>query len=282
MTLEHLEKTFSEHKININNPGFYNDPAFIAAEQADPRFLQNYGFYVLNRTYDDDYLLYVERILPQIAQILFSELKVDGRLGACGDMSTCLMKILELHGIWSVVVTGAFNAVFPDPQITERYFWHFDDPEDIFHQIPGHVWLHCPPYMVVDLTIKLQPYKQMQDKYLTDFVLQKDFNNLTAKFEDLCGPEVCKTVLKSGLTEKKYLNLIRFSHFTQLVPSVTFSISDTVYNYIPFSFTVSDAANLCEMKNLTLSGKTIEDVYQNKIKTIFFSEICSCSDDSLS
>ena len=87
MVLEHLQKIFREHKININNPGFYNDPAFIEAENADPRFLQNYGFYVLNKEYDDDYLTYVEQVLPQIAQVLFTELKNDGRKGACIDMN---------------------------------------------------------------------------------------------------------------------------------------------------------------------------------------------------
>lgn len=269
MVLEGLQKIFREHKISIKNPGFYNDPAFIVAENADPKFLQTYGFYVLNKKYDDDYLLYVERVLPQIAQVLFTELKNDGRSGACVDMSTCLMKILELHGIWSVAVTGAFNAVFPDPQITERNFWHLDDPQNPCRPMPGHAWLHCPPYMVVDLTIKLQPYTQGQEKYLTDFVLQKDYNTFSAKLEDLCGPEVCNVVSSLGFTEKKFFDSLGFSHFTQLIKPSTFTINDTIYNYIPFSFIASDPVSLSEMKNLTLSGKTIDDVYQNKIKSIF-------------
>lgn len=269
MVLEHLQKIFSEHKININNPGFYNDPAFIAAEKADPKFLQNYGFYVLNKKYEDDYLLYVERVLPQIAQVLFTELKNDGRDGACVDMSICLMKILELHGIWSVAVTGAFNAVFPDPQITARNFWHLDDPKNPCRQMPGHAWLHCPPYMIVDLTVKLQPYTQGQEKYLTDFVLQKDTNIFTAKLEDLCGPEVRDVLSSFEVAEKEFFDSLGFSNFTQLDSPSTFSISDTIYNYIPFSFTASDEVNLSKMKNLTLSGKTIDDVYQNKIKSLF-------------
>lgn len=269
MFLLDLQKDFIEHKINIKNPGFYNDPAFIVAEKKDPKFLQNYGFYVLNKKYDADYLLYVERVLPQIAQVLFTELKNDGRNGACVDMSICLMKILELHGIWSVAVTGAFNAVFPDPQITERNFWHLDDAKNPCHQMPGHAWLHCPPYIVVDLTIKLQPYTQGQEKYLTDFVLQKDYNTFSAKLEDLCGPEVFNVVSNAGLTEKKFFDLLGFSTFTQLFRPATFTINDTIYNYVPFSFTASDTASLSEMKNLTLSGKTIDYVYQNKIKSIF-------------
>nr|WP_321513830.1 hypothetical protein [uncultured Pseudodesulfovibrio sp.] len=261
-----LKKMFEDTGVDTSTPGFYNDKNFIAQEQNDPSFLQAYGFWVYYRNYSDKYLKKVKSIVPTILSVVQHELVEDGRMGACVDVSQVLSKILERHGIWCVMVEGAFNADYPDDaNISEKYLWHFDDPKSLRERLPpGHVWLHCPPYQVVDITIKQQPYTEGQSDYLPEIVAQEEVDIFDAKVGDICSPEVRSTIAAMGLTPKVFMTQSGVDGFSELVRPVSFEAEQTTLRYIPISFTASDG-ELENMGNLILSGRNPCQLYTDKV-----------------
>lgn len=267
--LKKIQEIFTSKNINFSKPGFYNEPNFINEERKNSSFLQQYGLYIQYQQFDKKYLEHVEEVLPRVAQALVLELKEDGRLGACVDMSTSLMKVLELHDIWSVLVVGAFNANYPDPQITEKYFWHLDSRDTPFNAImPGHAWLYCPPFIVVDLSLQMQPYKQGQEKYIPDLVLQKEYKNFTATIEDLCGPEVRERLKSLKITEKEYFSRINFDKFTKITKPFEFTQGKMTFRYIPFAYSANEATSIRDFRAMTFSGKSLEEIYKTKIVSL--------------
>lgn len=269
--IQDLRETFEEYGIDYSQPGFYNDPNFIAQEQANPEFLKLYGFFVQFRDYDREYLDFVRRTLPRVAEVLHDELKRDGRLRACIDMSLGLTKVLERHSIWCAGVEGAFNADYPDSSIEAKHLWHIDDeaPPQNGRKTPGHVWVLCPPFNIVDLTIKYQPYDEGQEAYLPDFILQEDTRPFTATLRDLCSPGVRNAIVQHGLTQDEYFERTPFAAFTRLMPPLHFKFSNTTLRYIPYSFTASDGQGIEGIHNLRFSGKSLLTVYEERIAPIF-------------
>ncbi len=73
---------------------FYNSPAFLAAEQSDPSFLEFYGAWVRSCPRDAAYDAHVRAIVPRMAEIVADESIRDGQLGVCIDASMMLSKML--------------------------------------------------------------------------------------------------------------------------------------------------------------------------------------------
>lgn len=268
--LKKLDAVFCQAGIDTSYSGFYNDPAFVRLEEQNPYFLQNYGFFVKYQSYKPKYLDYVRAVVPPVVKILHDELKFDGRLSACVDMSNGMSKVLEQHGIWCAVVAGGFNAKYPDPAIEDRYLWHLNDPSKPFclGSMPGHVWLFCPPFEVIDITIKYQPYNQGQAEYLPSVVLQEKGTPFTATMRDLCGLAVRKVVAAHGISESQYFEQTLFSHFTKHMRPMQYKIKKTKLRYIPFNFMASDAKGIEGVQNLTFRGKSLHALYLEKLVPI--------------
>jgi hypothetical protein len=82
-----LERAFSNRLIPLDAPGFYDYPAFPAAEREDPRFLELYARYVEARAYDEAYLAHAAAKITATANAVAAAVAADGRLGACVDAS---------------------------------------------------------------------------------------------------------------------------------------------------------------------------------------------------
>ncbi|QGY40232.1 hypothetical protein GM415_08865 [Pseudodesulfovibrio cashew] len=261
-----LKKLFEDTGVDTSTPGFYNDKNFIAQEKNDPSFLQAYGFWVYYKNYSEKYLKKVRSIVPIVLSVVQQELEGDGRTGACVDVSQVLSKIFERHGIWCVMVEGAFNADYPDDaNISEKYLWHYDDPKSLRERMsPGHVWLHCPPYQVIDITIKQQPYTEGQSNYLPEIVAQEEMVIFEADIGDICSPEVCRTIAAMDLSPQDFMAQSGVDGFSSLVRPVSYESGQTTLRYIPISFTASDG-ELDSMSNLILSGRNPNQLYTEKV-----------------
>ncbi|WP_031485762.1 hypothetical protein [Maridesulfovibrio frigidus] len=261
-----LIELFRGKGIDFSSVGFYDEKNFLKAEQKDPDFLRNYGFWIRNKKYDDDYLKYVRETIPHVLQPMHDELVKDGSQGACVNMSLALSKILEKLGIWNVMVEGSFNAVYPSSsQITEKFLWQYDSPQHVESRIsPGHVWLHCPPFNIIDLTIKYQPYTQKQAEYLPEIVAQEEVNEFKATINDICSPSTTEWLQSKLATERSFFSTIGFDYFSSKETPKSFNYGDTKLRYIPCSFTAADGP-LETMKCLQLSGKYPLEIYEKNI-----------------
>lgn len=55
-TYKRLLTNFAKKGIPVDLPDFYDHPNFVEAERKDPRFLNNFAFYVACRPYSEEYL----------------------------------------------------------------------------------------------------------------------------------------------------------------------------------------------------------------------------------
>ena len=265
--LDSLIKTFKENSIDYSYPGFYNDPQFIKKEETDSLFLQKYGLYVKLRKYEDEYLQSVRRIVPQVVEKLYRELELDGRKGACVDMSLSIMKILEKHDIWCVAVAGSMNTIFPvSANIQNMFFWHFDiHPQG--KPVPGHVWCYCPPYEIVDLTIRQQLYECGQENYLPAYILNEHGEPFLETMTEVYSPEYRELLKTQGVKIEQYAN--QNPNFRTYMNPLQCTFKNTKNRYIPYSFTFPGAVEIEEMLSMTFSGKSLSEIYQSEIIPIF-------------
>jgi predicted DNA-binding transcriptional regulator len=78
-----LRTQFAQMGVNPDDVGFYDTPAFMAAERQNPRVLERYGEWVVRRQRDMDYDTRVRAVVPRLAEILEAHLVEHGWLGDC-------------------------------------------------------------------------------------------------------------------------------------------------------------------------------------------------------
>lgn len=179
-----LEKKFKSHGIQFESIGFCDDPNFIKQERKDPRYLELYAQYVEVKSYTPEYLGEARRKIDIASEVLRSEVERDGRMGACVDTSGMLGRMLDRLGVWNYVAKSCLTITFPSGSgEASRYFWSFDKGEFV----APHAIVVAPPYCIIDLTVKLQPYNSRQHAMLPSSVLEESFTRGDWLPEDLAN-----------------------------------------------------------------------------------------------
>lgn len=261
---EDLSRLFASHHIPTDQPAFYDHPNFIAIEQTDPQFLNCYASFVRQRPRTAEYDNKVKEVVPRIAAILHRELVAEGRLGACMDMSAMLSRILEKEGIWNYIVKGALTLRFPDnPTMEPQYFWSIDTQPNT-----SHAWVAVPPFDVIDLTVKQQPYKSQRiPDRLPDYVLLDTMQPYTPEVEDICSAEIRQQAKRQGRP-------IKDLHFTldpnlrdvfASFPANEKRINQVLLRYSPCAFTVPGGP-LEALKAQRWNGRYAHELYEELIR----------------
>jgi hypothetical protein len=176
---------FNSNKIDSSYPGFYDDRRFLELERQNPTLLSNYASFVSQIPFDKDYLGNTEKTIRNIATLLNQELQKDGRQGACIDVSMALGRMLEKEGIWNYQVKGSLVITFPpNTHIPKKYFW----PVDQGNYVAAHAWVVAPPFKIVDITIRQQPYIQNEKNHLPEIILQKETAYSKLELDEIISP----------------------------------------------------------------------------------------------
>ena len=69
-----LQRLFERLRINSDQTGFYDDPAFIAEERRVPLMLENYGEWVMHRERNPEYDAHLRGVMSKLAPIIFARL----------------------------------------------------------------------------------------------------------------------------------------------------------------------------------------------------------------
>jgi hypothetical protein len=259
-----LAREFSRLGIPIESPGFYDHPRFIEQEKMQGDFLELYAAYVQKRHYEPDYLEYSRGVITKCAEILHRELVQDERLGACIDASMVLSRILENEGIWNYVAHGALTIEFPSrSRIPTLFFWPVDEGE--FQA--AHAWLIAPPFLLVDIVIKRQPYEHGISDYLPEIVLANEANPSRASDDDLFSPYAQAHFRAQGIPRSMLITRItpHLPQFWSVFPPRKFRNRDSSIKYTPIGISASDLP-LEGITSLTLSGRTGIQIYYDLIK----------------
>lgn len=249
--------------VDTRNPGFYDDPRFLAAERQDPVFLEVYAAFVREQRFDAAYLSRAERVVRVATTFLFGCLCEEKQHGKCIDGSMVLMRFLERQGVWSYGVKGALTLTFgKHTGLPTTYF------APIMHAgnraIAGHVWLYAPPFLVADVATQLQPYRRNEAAHLPQFCLARELHQCRVDAHDLIEPEAVEQFVQLN----RRLPTIRDAE--RMAPGVLESIrrlgagevchGETRLRYVATGVTAPQEP-LEEWKNLQVRGKYPIELY---------------------
>lgn len=258
-----LSRLFGERGIPTSEIAFYNHPAFLAAEQTDPAFLEFYGAWVRARQRDAAYDTRVRRVVPKIAEILADEIIDDGQLGVCIDASMMLTKMLEEEGIWCYAAKGSLTVSAPGLD-EPTHFWIIDD-----EPAAGHVWVVAPPFEIVDIALKGQLWQRGEAALVPKTVVLETSRPVTPEPYDFMSTSVLARAFRQQgpLPRDFHLRavpgLVRPAKF---FPSWEVDIGETTLRYACAGITVSDGPSLYAIRSRRWNGKLAGELFDEVVR----------------
>jgi len=262
---DQLKRDFESKGISVDNPGFCDDPKFLAEERTNPKYLNNYCAYIIERPYDAGYLSRSKVNVEKAVKIIYRALLDHGRLGACVDICGILSRILDKENIWNCCVKGSLTIDFPPAsRITRKHFWAIDHGQFV----APHVWICAPPYYVVDPTIRQQAYPGKERDYLPEFVLAERGSAVDVETDDIVSPTLRALMNARGIPESRqiYVGQPDIDEVLDVFPANRMETQfGSFLKYIPVAFTAPDAP-LEKMTNMKFDGKFPWELYETKFR----------------
>jgi hypothetical protein len=141
-----LKTRFKALGIDISRPGFYDDPAFLAEERRDQRFLESYTRWVLSRPRSSAEDARVREVVPRLAEIILARLERHRWFGACFAVTAMLSRMLDRMGIWNCAFSGSVSIKHGSGEEAESRYFAIVDEQEGSHTATGHQWLAVPPF----------------------------------------------------------------------------------------------------------------------------------------
>lgn len=260
-----LDADFRKKRIPTDKPGFCDHANFLKEESINSDFLNNYAAYVATRPYSNEYLQHANNVITKASAILHEHLVLNGRLGACVDISAVLSRILDSEGIWNCGIKGSLTISFPkDSNEENTYFWSVDQG----NFTAAHAWLYAPPFSIVDTTVNLQSYTGKKRGYIPIIILAKESKPVEIEMEDIVSPEARDHLSLHGIPKELYLEASapQLKDIIKVFPALNINgIGDTVLKYCPVAIHASETP-FEEMNNMKFSGKTPLELYESYFK----------------
>ena len=200
---QRLESKFANLKIDFSQPGFYDQDNFLLAEQKNPRILDEYAQYVEVRAYAQSYLDDARKKIEVASEAIRAAVEADGRLGACVDAAGMLGRMLDRLGVWNYVAKPCLTISYPpEAGLPNTCFYGIDS--DGF--AASHAIVVAPPFYIIDVTVKYQPYATAgHAAYLPKKVLLDEFKRASWSHADVLSPEVIDSLEARRISLSEYL-----------------------------------------------------------------------------
>jgi hypothetical protein len=267
-SLEELLKDFAAAKICTDEPGFYEDGAFIRREQKVPNYLHNYARFVNLNDFSPAYLDRAQPIIHVVSEELQSALKADGTQEAHAEAPLVMSRILEREGVWNYVVSGSLTMTFPSGSGFEPFsFWSLEVRQERAVDCSYH-WIVAPPFQIVDIAIQACKYPNPFTHLLPRIVWEENAEPTVAELSDIFSPKGVKHITEAGMSMDealdKYLPYYR-GHFAADFPPRIVTRMDTQLKYVPTGILVSEQS-LEQFKGFQSRGRTAAQIYAEKIR----------------
>lgn len=262
-TYKELAQDFHNRGIPLHSPGFCDHPLFLSVERNNPHYLNHYAAFVAKQEYDASYLARAKVVIDEAASLLHKELLKNGRLGACVDISAILFRILEEKQIWSCCIKGSLTISFPRKTgINTKYFWSADHG----NFVAGHAWLFAPPYTVVDISVRQQPYEHKEKAFIPQLILVAENKPTAVVVEDIVSPSMRLELLSRGVPPHLHLEAAAqfIPHIFCSIPAIDVAgLQGARLKYSPVAIHAPQE-KLYNMTNMTFQGLTPWQLYQSK------------------
>jgi hypothetical protein len=262
--LEELERGFKQFGIDSSQPAFYDLPAFQKVEQRNPRFLELYAQYVVQRHYTPEYLAHAKSVIERAARFVYDALVADGVIRYCEPVCMFLSRLLEKERIWNCAMKGSMTIRFsPKTGHGRRFFHHCTDPRK--QQGVGHVWLIAPPFKIMDINLTRQGCPEAETRLLPPVFLTEEVEDGKLDLTELAEDEWIAFVesrLGGRITPENAGQLPQIDFLSRWggVNEAPFDHGRLVY--IPVGITAPDMP-LEKMPNPRFSGRLPAQVYQD-------------------
>lgn len=260
---EEIQRKFEVNKIPTGNPGFYDHPNFKSLEAADPQYLNNYARFVQTKSYSDEYIRSAEKKVPQIVDLIYSELVKDNKPQDSREVAMVLSKVLEKEGFWNYIVKGALSIYFPsDTNVVPKFYY----PIDIIDEEAGHYWVVVPPFTVLDITVKLQSYCGLETKYIPNFIMEKHCEPSEIDPMEVCSFEVRHYYKSLEIPVSNLLQTIEpeLLEFSKVFHPLAVRCLDTTFKYSPCAIIAPDAIE--NNRSIKIHGYYGIDIYKKFVK----------------
>lgn len=231
-----LLRRFEQLGIDTSQPGFYDEPEFMAEERRDRRFLESYAEWVVHRDRSDEYDAHVRNVLAKLAPIVSARLDRHQWFGSCIAVTGMLTRMLDRLGVWNAVVRGSVAIQAPDGET--RHFAIVDEDEGRGFET-GHYWLIAPPFKIVDLTLYHQRWRAGDEAFQAvapKIVLAEHADVINARAEDVIAP----ALLRSGTNAEMRRALSDQKRFGAIFPGRAVTLNGLVLRYIASGSTAPD------------------------------------------
>jgi hypothetical protein len=267
MNYAELKLEFESKNIPFDTPSFYDHENFMAEEQKDSRYLDNHALFVAARPYSAEYLNEARSKIIKIVETLHAHLVDNGRQGACIDISSILMRCLELEGVWCACLKGSVRLTFPDfSDEGDAHFYSYTTSQNC---TTGHYWVYAPPFKIIDITIQEQPYGDSKKRFIPSFILAEDAEETRPEVEDIFSPEASREIARIYRIAKED----QISHYCKSLGKLEKSFpsqkiqtdAGAIIKYIPLAAHAS-VEKLEGFGNFDFNGLTPYEFYKKFIK----------------
>ncbi len=266
--IEQLEEEFAAAKIPTDEPGFYEDRAFIRREQRVPHFLDNYARFVQWRHYDMGYAEYAEPVVHVVAEEVQLALKADGSEQAHAEAPLVMSRLLEREGIWNYVACGAMSIAFPP----NSGFNPFSFPSvDLCMGSPvdrSYRWVVAPPFQIIDVSIQACRYPYPFNHLLPKIVWATKTETSISTPDEIFSPKVLKEIEQSGESMEEAVDRYFPNYregFAPDFPARIVTCLDTQLKYVPTHVMISEES-LEQLKGFQTQGLSAAQLYSKKIR----------------
>jgi hypothetical protein len=271
---EELDARLKADGVNTSQFGFYDQPAFLAKEQADPRYQTNYAEWVMLRPRDDTYDDRVRRIVPDLAGLVADAFIADKYEGSCIGASGMISRILDRLGIWSFAVIG--GAVF---EVASQDIWRGLATVDFAafpNAVLGHAWVIAPPFQIVDAAIYVQRWgADPITRFLPRSIVAEDGTRLRPTVRDVVSDEMREHYMKrEGRADPKLHYRLEpdLANFGRKFPAVTVTRGEVAARYVPISIRQTDVP-LEQINSLGTIGRNGQQIWQQVVEPRFGSDV---------
>jgi hypothetical protein len=266
--LDQILQDFAAAKISTDEPGFYEEGAFIRREAKVPRYLDNYARFVDLQPYHPAYLDRAQPIIHVVSEELQLALKEDGSQEAHAEAPLVMSRILEREGVWNYVVSGSLTMTFPSGSGFEPFsFYSLEVRQERAVDCSYH-WVVAPPFQIIDIAIQACKYPNPCNHLLPRIVWENNCEPGVAEMSDIFSPKGVKQITDAGMSFDealdKYLPHYR-GRFANDFPPRVVTRMDTQLKYVPTGILVSEQS-LEQFKGFQSRGLTAAQIYSNKIQ----------------
>ena len=266
--VEQLQQEFTDARIPTDEPGFYEDPAFIRREARVPHYLDKYARFVQQQPYSLSYLDRAEPIIHVVSEELQLALKEDGTAEAHAEATFVMSRILEREGVWNYVASGSLSITFPTGLGFEPFAFPAFNVQCGKAIECSYRWVVAPPFQIIDIAIQACRYPYPFNHLLPKIVWEPSGEPATGELTDFFGANALKEIAKAGMTLDEaldhYLPNYR-SGFAPDFPPRAITRLDTQLKYVPTGVAVAENS-LEQFSGFKSKGLTAAQIYAQKIR----------------